>query len=281
MSASMHYRVSTVLIFALCLHVRAHGVELAKNTQKDFGGRAGNIAELFAGIDADLIDVKFIAQDASKANVLLQNNTDRVLHIQLPNAFAAVPVLAQFGPGGGQNGGFDMFGQGGGGGGNTQGVGGGFNMGQGQGLGQGFGQQGFGQGQGQGFRFGGLMRIPPGKTRKLKATTVCLEHGKPEPNPRLAYRIIPIKQFTSDQRVADLCSKLAQGKVSQDVAQAAAWHLSNGLSWERLVGLNRIESPYLGKIPYFSAAELDKARKLVGSLTAKVAAEDRYARASK
>ncbi len=103
--------------------------------------------ELFEAMNAGQVSVKFIPTNAAKANVLIENLTDQVLHIELPDAIAAVPVLAQFGPAaaggdGGNNGG-----------GQTQGVGGGLNAGngmQGQGFGNAFGQRGGGNNAGRG-----------------------------------------------------------------------------------------------------------------------------------
>lgn len=107
----------------------------------------------------------------------------------------------------------------------------------------------------------GFMRIAPQKTRRLTATTVCLEYGKPDPHPRVAYRMIPLETFSKDARVIQLCQSLGQGTIDQPTAQAVAWHLANGLSWEKLAGLNRMESRYLGNIKYFKRAELARAQK--------------------
>ncbi|MGI9471712.1 MAG: hypothetical protein ACR2NZ_09290 [Rubripirellula sp.] len=224
--------------------------------------------ELFDAIEAGEVTVRFIPADAKRANVLIRNQTDRVLHLQLPDAIAAVPVLAQFGQNGGQGAGQFGGGQQGGGGG-TQGVGGGFDAGgrQGQGNQQGFGNGGgnqFQQGVGNGFM--GVMRVAPQKQRKLVARTVCLEHGKPEPNPKIAYRMIPIDSFTDDTRVAELCRQLGRGALPQDVAQAAAWHLSNGLAWDKLAQLNRIESRYLGNIKFFGPRDIQAAKSFVEAL---------------
>lgn len=264
MSNQFTSRMLSLLVVALILQTPSSANEADRGIKRTDSNSPGKVAEFFRGIDEELLEVKFIPQDAWKANVLVRNNTDEFLHVQLPDAFAAVPVLAQFGNQGGQNlgdqnfGGNDGFG-GGGGGGQSQGVGGGFNAGQGQGQGPGMGQAG--------FQAGGLMRIPPGKTRKLKATTVCLEHGKPEPNPRIEYRIIPIDQFTDDERVAKLCAQLAQGEIRQKAAQATAWHLANGLSWTRLAGINRMESRYLGHLKMFNKKDLKDAETFVASVT--------------
>ena len=212
--------------------------------------------DLFQAAADEQIGLRFIPIDASRGNLLIDNQTGELLTIKLPDAFAAVPVLAQFGQQGfGQQGGGQ---QGGGGGGASQAVGGG--------LDQGGGGQNFGQNQGQGNRqVGGFMRIAPNRPRKVKAITVCLEHGKPEPNPRIKYTIMPIGDYTEDKRVAKLCSSLARRDISQNAAQAAAWHLANGLDWEKIAKLNRVESKYLGNIRFFRSKEITAAKKFIES----------------
>lgn len=202
--------------------------------------------DLFQAENAGDIRLRFIPTNATRANVFIINQTDRVLHLELPDAIAAVPVLAQFGGGNGQFGG-----QAGGG---TQGVGGGFDAGQGQGFGGGNPLGGGGN------AFMGAMRIAPNKQRKIVARTVCLEHGKPEPNPKNAYLMIPVESFTDDPRIAGLCRDLAGGAIDPTAAQALAWHLSNGLSWDNLAQLNRIESRYRGNIKYFNEGTLKAAK---------------------
>jgi hypothetical protein len=223
----------------------------------------------FDAIQAGQIEVKFIPLNAAKANVLIQNKTASVLHLELPEAIAAVPVLAQFGQGPGQ--GLGQNGGQNGGGGATQGVGGGLNGGgggQGNLFGGGGGGNAFGRGGGQGDRMQmGFMRIAPRKTRKLTATTVCLEHGKPDPHPRIAYRMIPIEKFTDNSKVVELCRQLGRGLVRQQTAQAIAWNLANGLSWEKLANINRIESRYLGNIKFFQRKELARAKQWVEKLS--------------
>ncbi len=177
-------------------------------------GELGAIkAGLFEAMDAGQIDVKIIPQNATKANVLIRNLTDKPVELRLPKAFASVPVLAQGMMGG-------MGGMGGGG------------MGM------------------------GLQRIAPEKMQKLTVQMVCLEHGKKDPNPRMAYKMVPIEQFTKKADVRVLCEALGYGQVTQNTAQAAAWHMMDGLSWNELAAKNRVESKYLGNIRWFSQFEL-------------------------
>jgi hypothetical protein len=89
--------------------------------------------------------------------------------------------------------------------------------------------------------------------------TVCLEHGKPDPHPRLSYKLVPLQTISEDVRVAQVCQWLGEGVVKPAVAQAATWHLANGLGWEELARKNRHESRYTGNTPWFSAAELESA----------------------
>lgn len=90
---------------------------------------------------------------------------------------------------------------------------------------------------------GGFQNIDPGKVRKFKVMTVCLEHGKKEPNPRVKYDIVPIETFTKKAEVIELCRMLGSGQLNQSAAQAAAWHFTDGLTWPELV--NKIGARHL------------------------------------
>ena len=216
---------------------------------------------LFEAMDAGHVDVKFIPHDASKANLLVKNLTDKPLDIRLPSAFAGVPVLGQMGMGmggmGGGMGGMGGMGGGGMGGGGGQAMGGGMGGGMG-GMGGGMGGMGGGMGG-----MGGMMRVAPERMRKMQVTTVCLEHGKPDPNPKMPYKIVPLDQVTKDPKVTVLCEALGNGLVTQNTAQAAAWHLMDKMSWGELAAKNRVESKYLGTIRWFSAIELRTAAAVV------------------
>ncbi|MEM8733552.1 MAG: hypothetical protein AAGG44_05000, partial [Planctomycetota bacterium] len=154
-------------------------------------------------------------------------------------------------------GGAGGFGQGGQnlGGGFGQGIGGGQGAGQGIGFGQGGGQNGFGQGG------GGFFRIEPDKKRRIMVQTVCLEHGKRDPNPRMPYQLVPLKNVSNNPAVEQLCRDLASGKIGQNTAQATTWNLENGLSWEQLAALNRRQSRWLGNESRFTATELKDAHR--------------------
>lgn len=114
-----------------------------------------------------------------------------------------------------------------------------------------------------GMGMGGMMRIPAEKEARLKVTTVCLEHGKKDPHPKVAYKMVPVEQVTQDSRVIEVCRMLGYNKLTQNVAQAAAWHLTDNLSWRELALKNRIESKYTGNVAWFHPQELHLAAMVV------------------
>jgi hypothetical protein len=194
----------------------------------------GQSVEMFQAIEQGQIDVKLIPKDSKQCNVLIENKTKTPLTIKLPDAFAAVPVLAQRGGGGAR-----------GGAGGRGGTGGGAQTGGG-GMG------------GGGMMGGGMFNVAPEKVGQLKAPMVCLEHGKAEPRASIPYAIKPIESFTDKTGVRELCELLGQGQIDQRVAQAAAWHLSSGMSWEQLAS-KRLRFANGVSQPYFAPQEIQAA----------------------
>lgn len=206
--------------------------------------------DVLSAEEAGLIEVKFIANDSRSAQVVVTNRSDRPLTLRLPDGFAGVPVLAQMMNQQGGGGGFGAGGIGG----VSQSVGGG-GMG---GMGGGMGGGGMGGGMG-----GGPFSLPPERTRTIRVPTVCLEHGKRDPSPRVAYRMTALETFSSDPRLQEVMTALARGAISQQVAQAAAWHISSGLTWEQLAAEVIDMAGGVPDVPYFAPAELVAARRFV------------------
>src|SRR3954465_5768352 len=124
----------------------------------------GTALNFFDAVDAGKINAKFIALNDHEAKLIVTNNTTQPLNLKLPEAFAGVPVAAQFGgAGGGGN-------RGGGGGRST---GGGSTGGGGQQSVGGGGGGGIGGGGGGGG--GGFFSVPPEKTAKIDMAVVCLD----------------------------------------------------------------------------------------------------------
>ena len=199
--------------------------------------------EMFEGMKSGQLDVKIIMKSSKEANVFIENKTKAPLNVQLPEAFTA--VLAQ----GGFN---DPFGGGGNGnGGQNQAAGGGMGMGM--------------NGGGGGNNF---FNVPAERVGEMEVPCVCLEHGKDEPNPRLAYKIQPFEAYSDDSRLRETLSLLGQRKIPQRVAQAAAWHLANNMSWQELASkeIRRLNGQ---RYSYFNPQELVGAVRVVQYATAK------------
>ncbi len=218
--------------------------------------------DLFAAIEQGIVEVKLIAKDSTECNVRVKNKTDKPLSVRLPEAFAGVPVLAQFGGvgavGGGVGGGMGGYGGGGYGG----GLGGGA-----QGFGGGFGGGGMGGygggGLGGGGLGGGFFNVPPEVVVQAKIPIVCLDHGKPDPNAHIQYEIRPLEDYAKKpDEVREVLKLMANGKIPQRVAQIAAWHYNNGMSFEELAA-KTLRSAIGLRRPYFSPAEIQAALQVV------------------
>ncbi len=207
--------------------------------------------EMFAAIAKGDIAVKLIPKDSTESNVLIENKTDRPLNVKLPEAFAGVPVLAQLdrgGAGGGRRSGGSSS--------NSN------RSSQNQSTGGGMG--GMMGGGGMGGMGGGMFSVPAEQVGKFKVATVCLEHGKDEPRAAVPYEIKPIESFTTKPGVRELCQAVGNGQINQRAAQAAAWHLNNGMSWQDLAA-KRIHRATGRTEPYFSPAEIQAGMNLATS----------------
>jgi hypothetical protein len=217
------------------------------------------VPDLFEAEERQLVSVKYIPNDAKSAQIIVTNRTRRPLTLRLPIAFAGVPVLAQMGGmggmGGGNQGGFAAGGIGGG----PQTTGGGGMGGQ--------GMNGMGGG-GMGMGGGGAFSIPPERSRTFRVPTVCLEYGKREPSSRMPYKLARTETFSSDPKLAIVLESLGRGELPQKVAQAAAWHIANGLTWEKLAAEKIDHAGGIPDEPYFSQAELVAAHRVVAVATA-------------
>ena len=223
---------------------------------------ASAVTDLFDAEERQQVSIKYIPNNAKSAQIIVTNRTRSPQTLRLPTTFAGVPVLAQMGMGGGMGGG----GMGGGGqggfagagiGGGSQAVGGGFG---GQGM-NGMGGGGMGQGG------GGAFSIPPERSRVFRVPTVCLEYGKAEPTSRMPYKLVRAESFSSDPKLAIVLESLSRGELSQKVAQAAVWHMANGLTWEKLAAEKIDHAGGIPDEPYFSQAELLAAHRVVALAT--------------
>jgi hypothetical protein len=215
---------------------------------------ASGVPDLFEAEEQQLVSLRYIPNNAKSAQIIVTNRTRRPLTLRLPASFAGVPVLAQMGGMGGMGGGGQAgFGAGG--------IGGGAQATGGGGLG-GQGMNGMGGG-GMGGAGGGAFSIPAERSRVFRVPTVCLEYGKHEPSTRMPYKLGRVDTFSSDPKLAIVLESLGRGELSQKVAQAAAWHISSGITWEKLAAEKIDHAGGVPDEPYFSQTELVAAHRVV------------------
>lgn len=225
---------------------------------------ANESVEMFAAIEAGQLDVKFIPQNSKQAQMFIENKTDKPLNVRLPDVFAGVPVQAQVLPFPGNRGPNGLNGQQQGPLGTNQAVGGAM-----QNNGGGFGQNnnffnGGGGGNGNGLNGGGngFFNVPSEKIGKVKVNCVCLEYGKDEPRAAIPYKVVRLDYVTSKPEVAAVLREFATGQYDQHVAQAAAWHAANDMTWEQLAGAKGELIAIGVNQPLFTSQELDSAKQL-------------------
>ncbi len=195
---------------------------------------------LFEGLENGQLESKVVAKDSTGGFVLISNTSEQPMTVELPDSFVMVPVLKQIGGLGGGGGG--LGGQGGGQGGGQQGGGqqsggGGFGGGQGGGGLGGGGQGGGGLGGG-GQGGGGFFSIPPERSVKVPYVSACLNHGKSDPNPRVAYKLVRVEEYTDDTVLQELIRMVGTGELNQHSAQAAIWTRTDNMSWQQLAAKN-------------------------------------------
>lgn len=199
-----------------------------------------SVVALLEMIDEKQVDVTLVQKNEAAGNLLVENKSGKPLNVQMPEAFVGVHVLNQ--------GLFDSF--------DNQ-----SNQGQGNGQGQG-GQTTGGGASNSGQSGGTIFSVPPGKIVRIPVKTVCLEHGRPTPASRMEYRIFPVERFSKDPALFELLTAVADGKHSQKVAQAAAWHMASDKSWKQLAAMKFRRLGGLPDVPEFTQNQLAAARKL-------------------
>lgn len=218
---------------------------------------AARVVPLFEGLDKGTIASRVSARNAMHVTLYLTNTTTEPVTVALPKAAGAIHVLKQtLG---------DAF---------DSDDGGQSQQGSGQSIGGQFGSQsGFPQGPGNApnnnFNFNGVpgqnfFSIPPEKTVRLRMGTVCLDHGKPDPSPRKTYVLRPIEELTARNRpLYHLLTRYNARTTDRKALQAAAWHLSNGLSWKELARKQKSNLSPIAATRYFTEGQLKEAVKLV------------------
>lgn len=207
------------------------------------------LVDLFDAMKAEQLTADFVARSAKLAKVTLKNQTAATLYVRLPNAFRGVPI-ASHDDAQDSNASQDQ---------QAPAADSMANAGTTQSLGAGFGPSRAGGSLPSRDGFATL-ELSPGQQRVFKLACVCLDYGKPDPRPDVPYRLVPLGKEL-DARLADVLREMAAGDCTQIVAQAGAWHLANGLSWDQLAALRVPRGNR--QVTMFSSRELKAARKAV------------------
>ena len=108
----------------------------------------------------------------------------------------------------------------------------------------------------------GIFSIPPEKVVKIRFNTVCLNHGKPTPRPRMTYVLRRLEDEVSSLTLRRLLENYDPKKNGRREMQAAAWHLASDMSWKQLTA-KRVR--HIGRTPqrYLSQRQIEAAKSLV------------------
>jgi len=110
---------------------------------------------------------------------------------------------------------------------------------------------------------GGFFSIPPERVVAVKFNSVCLQHGRPEPTAANKYRLMPVSRVSKDPVLYELLSAVGTGRVDSQAAQAAAWTISDKMTWQQLASK---QVDHLGgqpSTPYFTQEQLLGAQQLL------------------
>ncbi len=118
-----------------------------------------------------------------------------------------------------------------------------------------------------------MFLVSPDQPRKLKVQTVCLEHGKKDPNGRMKYKIVRLEEVNGGKEVEQVCRLLGYGQLNQNVAQAIAWHYTDNLSWMELSEKPRVISRYTGIELFFSSFEIQQAMRVANQIEQHLASD--------
>ena len=237
---------------------------------------AAEKVDFFQALAKGTLDATMIPRDSKSGNMFIENTTDKPLTVAMPDAFVGVQVLKQYGGGMGGRGGGGGFGGGGFGGGGGGFGGGAQTTGGGTGGGGRGGTSGRGGGGGRGARSGGgegFFSVTPDKIVRIEYNSVCLEHGKREPTSGMRYRPVQVEQYSKDPVLKELLVRVSDQQINTDAAQAAAWHIASGMSWEQLANKKRGLNGANKYTPYFPSETIASARNTVAVVTAQVQEE--------
>jgi hypothetical protein len=221
--------------------------------------------ELFAAVKSGQLQVVTVPHNYSVMTMRVRNNTRQALKVSLPKAFAAIPTARW----------------------QTQ------QALQRQGrvpsLGDGYiidpnGSQGLAGSLAGPWVYGAPFGAPGGVNKpagdpdaplwwtlaagqqiQIQVPCFCIEFGKPDPNRRIPYQMVELRDLNNRPVIQELLDRFSRGGLDQRIAQLAAWHVANGVPWHMLaqIKLPRSNGRGGGSV---SPQELLAARQLSESL---------------
>jgi len=227
-------------------------------------GGPGPVAETFSllgAIERGIVEAKVIARDERHVRVFLKNPGTQPVNVSIPDVLAARPILAQA-----VNNFFNPQGPGG----STS------NFGSSQ---SGQSQAVAGPAQFSSQNNNGIFAIPPESVREVRIKSVCVEHGKPEPNSRLKYELVEASRVGVGPELETLLAGYGRDELDAEAVQAATWHLANGKSWQELASMSRLAAVN-ARSPIFSQRQLQTAKKLVAEAQRSIAGRNAAKRSS-
>ena len=216
-----HLRACSLLTVLVLVGLSAISPILADKPSKADVVKAGDILTLIA---EGKVSAQLTAHGAYRLSMRIKNLTDEPLEIDFPpglvaDAFAQNQLLSQVQSGSSSSSGSSAGSQPGTPPSNRSGSG---------------GSSGSSGSQGMAMLQTSKNRADAGQALQLTFRTACMNFGVPEPKPTSRLFLKRVEDYTPNPDLQIAVKQIAEQKVETSIAQAAIWHLSNNLSWEKL-----------------------------------------------
>src|SRR5690606_34821679 len=88
----------------------------------------------------------------------------------------------------------------------------------------------------------GFFSIPPERRVRLNFSSVCLNHGKRTPTKLNRYYLVDTDKYTDNEMLKQVLEVVSSGQASPGACQAAAWYITDGLSFQQMAAKQRMTS---------------------------------------
>lgn len=81
----------------------------------------------------------------------------------------------------------------------------------------------------------------------------------------MTYKPVRVEEYTDSMVLREMLRMIGTCQLDYTVAQAATWHLTDKMSWEKLASLREYTLPgvYSSQVPTFTAGQLQTAQQLL------------------